>query len=88
MAAKKLRSALERLAKGGSADDVANLHGLLVACDESTYGVDVSLRVALKVSELCVTQQQGAFISAAWFCLSFFLHEQTYVHAGQLRTAS
>jgi hypothetical protein len=83
MAAKKLRCALEKLAKGGSAVDVANLHGLLVACDESTYGVDVSLRVALKVSELCVTQQQGVFISAAWFCLSFFLHEQTYVHAEQ-----
>jgi hypothetical protein len=48
--------AVLKLAKGGNSDDIAKLHGLLVACDESSYGVDVSLRVALKVSELCVTQ--------------------------------
>jgi hypothetical protein len=83
MAAKQLRVALEKFAKSGRRESIDDFQQLLVSCEESGFGVDVSLRVALKVSELCVTHQEEGYISTAWFCLSFFLFEQTYAYAAQ-----
>jgi hypothetical protein len=83
MAAKQLRVALEKFAKNGRRESIDDLEHLLASCEESGFGVDVSLRVALKVSELCVTHQEEGYISTAWFCISFFLVEQTYAHAAQ-----
>jgi hypothetical protein len=83
MAAKQLRNALEKFAKSGRRESIDDLQQLLASCEDSGFGVDVSLRVALKVSELCVTHQEERFISTAWFCLSFFLLEETYERAAQ-----
>jgi hypothetical protein len=81
MSAKQLCNSLTKFSKSGSVEDFRALHPLLRERMSSQFSVDVSLRVALKVSERCIEQKESLWDSNTWLCLSFFLRGTTYAHA-------
>jgi hypothetical protein len=81
MITQQLCNSLAKFSKSGKLEDLRSVFPSSVPCEEPSFRVDVSLQLALRVSERCVAIQKITDEPMAWYCLSLFLHERTYHRA-------
>jgi hypothetical protein len=81
MTSQQLCNSLARFSKSGKLEDLRSVFPSSVPSEDPSIRVDVSLQLALRVSERCVAIQKITHEPMAWYCLSIFLHERTYPRA-------
>jgi hypothetical protein len=84
MTTNQLCNSLAKFSKSGKLQDLRSIFPDLVPCEDPNFLGDigqVSLQLALRVSDRCVAIQKMTLEPTAWYCLSLFLDERTYARA-------